>query len=179
MGHPCVEFVSMWMQHGTEMEADAVSFYELQSDEDTQPCGFFTNDDHTVGASPDRLVGDRGLLEIKCPSEPIHMSYLLRMGSVYEAYKLQVQGQLWLSGRDWVDVLSFHPELPPALIRMDRDQGCIDVLSKAVMDFSERLETASTMLEQKGWIKPKTEHKKPETNQDAIKNMRSILREIK
>src|SRR5262245_45091449 len=67
MGHPITENVSMWMKRGSEMEADAVAFYQLQTDSDTVPVGFITNDEGTIGASPDRLVGEEGLLEIKCP----------------------------------------------------------------------------------------------------------------
>ncbi len=106
------------MDRGSQMEADAVAFYELQRDCDTVKVGFITNDDGSVGASPDRLVGESGLLEIKVPSEAVHMSYLLGSGSAYEAYKVQMQGQLWVSGKAFNDSLSFHPELPPALLRI-------------------------------------------------------------
>ncbi len=140
MGHPITEAVSMWMERGSLQEKNAVSFYELQRDCDTVPCGFVTTDDGSVGASPDRLVGNGGLLEIKCPSEPIHMGYLLKSGSAYEAYKVQCQGQLWVTDREWVDVLSYHPELPYALVTIQRDQEFIDKLAAAVGAFSQVLE---------------------------------------
>src|SRR3990167_6408597 len=136
MGHPVTEYMSMWMQRGNQAEAEAVQFYELQRDADTIPAGFITNDEGTIGASPDRLVGDDGLLEIKVPSEYIHMSYLMKTGSHYEAYKVQVQGQLWVTGRQWVDVLSWHPELPPALVRIEPDVKFIELLAAAVTQFS-------------------------------------------
>jgi hypothetical protein len=155
MGHPVAEHISLWMQRGTELEAKAVSYYENVRDMDTVPVGFITNDAGTVGASPDRLVGDRGLLEIKVPSEHIHMSYLLKAGSAYDAYRVQVQGQLWISEKEWSDVVSWHPDLPPAMMRVERDEKFIDLLSKEVMEFSAALEECYRSLAAQGWVKPK------------------------
>jgi len=56
-------------------------------------------------------------LEIKIPAEHTHVSYLLKK-SVDQAYYPQIQGQLWIAERKWVDILSWHPEMPPALIRV-------------------------------------------------------------
>ena len=77
---------SGWMDRGSAMESDAVAFYEFQRSLDTVKVGFITNDAGTIGASPDRLVGDDGLLEIKCPSEAVHMGYLLH-GSLGEKHR--------------------------------------------------------------------------------------------
>src|SRR5439155_25787170 len=91
MGHPVTEFVSMWMQRGSQLEVDAVRFYELQREIETLPVGFITNNAATIGASPDRLVGGDGLLEIKASSEAVHMGYLLQEGTAYDEYKIQCQ----------------------------------------------------------------------------------------
>ena len=152
MGHPRVESVSMWMERGHELEQEAVDFYELMKEAETEPIGFIMNDAGTIGASPDRLVGEDGLLEIKCPSEAIHVSYLLKK-AVDQAYYPQIQGQLWISERAWVDILSFHPEMPPALVHVGRDEEFIEKLSNAVVDFSGRLEAYSKELVERGWIK--------------------------
>lgn len=144
---------SGWMDRGSAMESDAVAFYEFQRSLDTVKVGFITNDAGTIGASPDRLVGDEGLLEIKCPSEAVHMGYLLH-GSLGEKHKPQVQGQLWVTGRMWSDTLSYHPELPPALIRVERDNAYIAALSAAVEAFASSLAEATEMARVKGWIKP-------------------------
>ena len=153
MGHPRIEAVSTWMQRGNEMEAEAVAFYEAQRDLETVPVGFVTNDAETVGASPDRLVGEDGLLEIKVPSDPVHVSYLLKK-AVDQAYYPQVQGQLWITERKWADILSYHPEMPPALIRVERDEEFIKLLSEAVEEFSRLLEEAAADLTARGWILP-------------------------
>ena len=152
MNHPIVEAVSRWMDRGSEMEAEAVSYYELQRDCETVKIGFITNDKGTIGASPDRIVSDTGLLEIKSPSEPIHMMYLMQSGGAYDEYKPQVQGQLWIAEKEWADVLSYHPELPWSLTRIERDEPFIDLLKAAVTAFSNRLEELSIELQDKGWI---------------------------
>lgn len=152
MGHPIVEAVSRWMDRGSEMEAQAVAYYEFLRDLKTEKIGFITNNAGTIGASPDRLVGDDGLLEIKCPSEAVHVSYLLKK-AVDSAYYPQVQGQLWISGRKWLDIMSYHPEMPEALIRVERDDDYIGKLSGLVETFSLELERQTDELKKLGWIK--------------------------
>ncbi len=152
MGHPRIEYMSRWMDRGSQMEAEAVSFYELQRDCETVKVGFITNDEGTIGASPDRLVGDTGLLEIKVPSEAVHVSYLMQSGSAYDAYRVQTQGQLWIAEREWNDLLSYHPEMPPALIRVERDEKFIAQLSAAVSAFVEVLESQFALCVQRGWV---------------------------
>ena len=151
------EFVSLWAQRGSEDEIKAVKFYELQADIDTTPVGFVTNDAGTVGCSPDRLVGEVGLLEIKVPSPAVHMKYLLTASSAYEANKCQIQGQLWVSEREWVDVLSWHPRLPHALIRVQCDEAFIAKLASLVTAFSVELEKQYQVLLEKGWLKTSAE----------------------
>ncbi len=160
IGRPLVEHISFWMDRGLEMESEAVDFYQFQRDMETVKVGFITNDEGTIGASPDRLVGEEGLLEIKCPSEAVHVGYLLKK-SVDSAYYPQVQGQLWVSGRQWSDVLSYHPEMPPALIRVERDEKFIALLSKAVTEFSEQLEEMAVELKRRGWIGQQKEPRPP------------------
>lgn len=139
MGHPITEHVSFWMKRGSQMEADALLFYQMQRDIDTIPAGFVTNDAGDRGASPDRFVGNDGVLEIKCPSEGEHVSYLLQTGSHYSTYKVQVQGQLLICEREWADVLSYHPELPMSLARIYRDEPFIKLLSKELDNFCTEL----------------------------------------
>ena len=158
MQHPSFNFMSDWMARGKEMEERAVSYYELQKDIDTVPVGFITDNHRWVGASPDPLVGDTGLLEIKCPKDSTHVGYLLGGSSVLDAYRVQAMGQLWISGRDWTDVLSFHPEMPEALIRTERDEAFINLLEEAVLEFSAKLEAKALELAEKGWM-PKTDVK--------------------
>lgn len=141
MGRPLEEHVTLWMQRGKELEGEAVAWYEAQADFDTVAVGFITDDARTVGASPDRLVGEPGLLEIKAPKDSTHAEYLYcDSASVAKDHGPQIQGQLWISGREWVDIMSYHPCMRPALHRVQRDDAFIDALIDHVMAFSAELE---------------------------------------
>lgn len=172
MGHPVEDRgYSHWMDRGNDEEGRAVCFYEFQRDIETVKVGFITNDAGMIGCSPDRLVGEPGLLEIKVPSEAIHMGYLLQSGTAYEEYRVQVQGQLWVSGREWSDVLSWHPELPPALMRIERDENFISLLDVHVTAFSERLEAMFVELVGRGWAKEKPARPEPSLTDTLKKAM--------
>lgn len=136
---PLVEYMSFWMERGSQMEAEAVSYYEFQRDCEVERVGFVTNDEKTIGASPDRFVGEDGLLEIKCPAPDTHISYLL-FDPASKKYQQQIQGQLWITERKWVDVLSYYPGLPEALIRVERDEEYMESLAKLVTGFVGQLE---------------------------------------
>lgn len=152
LGRPEVEYVSTWMDRGSATEAEAIAYYELERDLDTVKVGFVTNDDKTIGASPDRFVGDEGLLEVKVPKPATHVAYLLKK-PVDAAYFPQVQGQLWVTGRKWLDILSFHPEMPNEIVRVERDEEYIAKLEALVTSFSEELEAKSRELAARGWIR--------------------------
>src|SRR5437773_4470451 len=136
LGAPIIEHVSWYMERGSQMEQEAIRYYELQSNSDTEPVGFVTNDAQTIGASPDRFVSSDGLLEVKCPAAWQHMSFLLNSGTVYDYCKIQALGQLWITERAWVDIMSYCPGLPPAIFRVERDEPFIEKLAAAVMAFS-------------------------------------------
>lgn len=175
MGHPIAEHISFWMQRGSEMEREALRYYEFQRDEETTEVGFITNDAGTIGASPDRLVGEDGLLEIKCPRDYVHVGYMLQSGKAYDEYKVQCQSQLWVTGRKWTDVLSYHPELPMALVRIERDDDFIELIEAAVTTFSLELERRWEELQARGWGRPA--QRKPEKS--ASDAMREALLEVK
>jgi len=129
------------MLRGTELEGDARRLYQFQRDVDVQQVGLCLTDDRRVGASPDALVGEDGGLELKSPTAKVQAHYL-RTGTVADTYKCQVQGCLWVCEREWWDVLAFHPEMPHSLIRVERDDEFIAVLSEYVMEFCDKLEAA-------------------------------------
>jgi len=147
LGRPTVEHVSWEMARGSQLEIQAIRWFEFQRDMDTEPVGFITNDAGTIGASPDRLVGSDGLLEVKCVNEGLHLQYLCQSGSCYEDHKIQCQGQLWIAQRAWVEVLAFHPHLPPALCHVERDEKFIAILEPAVLAFADELERLAKELE--------------------------------
>src|SRR5689334_11642806 len=86
------------MERGLIVEADAADWYEFDHDVTVQKIGFITDDNRTMGCSPDRLVGDEGLLEIKAPLPHTQVEYWIS-GEVHERFRPQLQGQLYISHR--------------------------------------------------------------------------------
>jgi hypothetical protein len=161
MGRPLDNFVTAWMERGHHMEEEAVRYYALQKDCDPVKVGFVTNDAGTVGASPDRLVGESGLLEIKCPSPGVHVQYLFHR-SPDKAHRPQMQGQLLVTGREWNDILSYYPGLPEALVRVEPDREYQALLREALEEFVKTLEGRYAELvdvigEPEGQVREKTE----------------------
>ena len=160
---PQTKAVTMWMQRGSEHEAEAVSYYEMARGVDTEVVGFCTNDEGTIGASPDRLVGEDGLLEIKVPSPAIHVGYLRSADGAGDDYRIQAMGQLWITGRQWVDIMSYNPGMPEALVRFERDEVFIGMLAGAVTEFTARLDAETARFRELGWIK----YPEPEQIEDS------------
>jgi len=140
MGHPPESFESEWMKRGTELEPQAREFYQFARDVDVEEVGLCLLDSGRAGASPDGLTPDGGL-EIKCPAPHTHVEYLTK-GKLPAAYVPQVQGQMWICERDRWDFLSFHPEMPPLLITVDRDEKFISTLSTLIDEMHDRIEQA-------------------------------------
>lgn len=143
-GQPAEEFCGNYhVDRGKELEPDAVSLYELIRDCSTEIIGFVTNDDKTIGCSPDRLIGDKGLLEIKCPAPHTHLKYFFE-GGIDTEYKPQIQGQLMITNRDWCDIMSYHPEMQPVIKRVKRDEEYILKLAAALdqlwININEKME---------------------------------------
>lgn len=148
LGVPMDAGSSGFMQRGQVMEKHAVNYYELQTEMDTEKVGLILRDDRRVGGSPDRLVGTVGGLEIKCPAAATHVGYMLDDAGI--GYKAQVQGLLWLTEREWWDTLSYHPDLPCALVRQQRDEDFIRVLAREVENFLGYLDECKEQLQKKG-----------------------------
>ena len=100
------------MERGTELEPQARAVYELIHDTKVEEVGMLKTDCGSIGISPDGLIGENGGIEIKCPKASTHVKYMLD-GVLPLTYKPQVMGSLWISGREWWDFMSFHPQLDP------------------------------------------------------------------
>lgn len=138
-----------YMARGNELEPHAAAFYAVHSDADPATVGFVLRDDRRVGCSPDRLVGADGLLEIKCPAPHTHVGYLLD-NCLPSKYRAQVQGQMLLTGRDWCDFLSYHPTMPPLLVRVERDDKFIAALSAEIDALLELMDKRLATLAARG-----------------------------
>lgn len=123
------------IHRGRELEPQAALAYEFEREVETQPIGFVTNDDGSVGISPDRLVGSDGLVEFKCPYPATHVLYFSQ--GFDKKYYPQVQGQLLYAEREWNDRVSYSDEMPIYVERTYRDEPFIKILAQAMKDFHE------------------------------------------
>lgn len=128
------DYSSRWMEHGQEQEDAAVQAFEFQMEIETRKVGFVLSDDGNMGCSPDRLVGDDAILEIKSPAPFTQLSYLLNK-SVADEYFVQIQFQLMLCERERGWVSSFHPKLPPIILPIERNEEFIKKLRAATATF--------------------------------------------
>lgn len=129
-------YTSPAMERGQIVEEEAASWYEFDREEVTQKIGFVTNNEATAGCSPDRLVGEAGLLEIKCPLPHVQVEYLLT-GKAPRHYMPQLQGQLMITEREWADILCWHDELPRTVVRVYREERFIALLAAEIRKFNE------------------------------------------
>lgn len=138
-GQPAPSFSNAAMQWGTDKEPEARDYYAFITGATVEQIAFVHHP--TVadsGASPDGLVGDDGLVEIKCPSTSTHIDTLL--GAVGPSkYMTQMQWQLACTGRKWCDFVSYDPRMPESMqlfvTRIERDDDVIAVLEKDVAEF--------------------------------------------
>jgi hypothetical protein len=120
------------MERGNEQEAEARAAYTFQSDVDPIEVGFIRNGEK--GCSPDSLIGEDGMLEIKTRNPRLQLELLLDQKLPSE-HKAQVQGQLWVAERKWCDFVSYCPGLKMVLIRVERDEEYIRALAEEVSRF--------------------------------------------
>lgn len=144
LGFPVHEVSSGFMERGSELEARAASAYELENDVETERVGFVLRDDQRSGCSPDRLVGDKGGVQIKCVSAHVHIGALL--GMEHEGHFAQVQGEMWVTEREWWDLMFYNPAMPSRTFRFVRDDDYIAALESAVPGFCDRLDAAERQL---------------------------------
>lgn len=136
-GDPMDHVTTYHMERGKIMEDEARDYYAFLKNVDPERVGFIRNGD--AGCSPDSLIGENGLLEIKT-ALPHLLIDRLRVNEFPPEHKAQCQGQLWITEREWVDIVVYWPKLPPFVQRAYRDDGYIANLAGAVAAFNEELQ---------------------------------------
>jgi len=137
------------MRWGTETEPQARAMYAVNNDfVDVKEVAFVEHNEQ-VGISPDGLIGDDGLLEIKCPNTTTQLKRAL--SDDYSAdYKAQIQMQLWVTEREWCDFLSFDPRLDCDAgylqQRVYRDEEYIEEMKVKVYAFVEKMNELINIL---------------------------------
>ena len=152
-------FSSPAMAWGTEREPEARAAYCFFRDASALECGFIEHPTVPMsGASPDGLVGDEGLVEIKCPNTATHIDTLLGK-SVPGKYRTQILWQLACTGRAWCDFVSYDPRLPETMSlfvqRIHRDEAAIAEMEREVTTFLTEVEDKVSALRSE--YEPQTE----------------------
>lgn len=142
-------FINDDMRRGIELEPAARFAYELTTDRMVQKVGLVLHPTMKAGASPDGLVGDDGLIEIKCPRTHAHIAYI-EGGKPPTKYLAQMGWQLVCTGRAWVDFVSYDPHMPEALqlfvARYQPDMDTLKQLERDVADFLSEVDEKVAFL---------------------------------
>jgi hypothetical protein len=137
-GAPANYYTNANMERGNAMEDEARKMYSLEENSDVEQVGFMTNNcgPHTVGASPDGLIGKSGMLEIKTQEPHLLIDRHRGNGDMHMA---QLQGCLWIAEREWIDLWVYWPKMKPWKQRVRRDENYIARLKVGVESFIEEL----------------------------------------
>ena len=150
-GQPVPTYQNDAMRRGIELEAEARDAYSFHVGCAVEECGFIAHDTLPhAGASPDGLIGDVGLVEIKCPANMEKHLDAIRSGDHATEYRWQLQHQMLVTGRAWVDAVSFDPRFPDglqlAITRVHRDEAAINELAIAIMAANQEVEAIVSEL---------------------------------
>lgn len=148
-GQPADTFKSADMATGTEREPVARAEYEALTGNFVTEVGFCLHDDFLCGVSPDGLIDHDGGVEIKCPKASTHAVYLA-IPAEPPCYTAQVQGCMWVTGRQWWDFVSYHPDFPEnarlIVRRVRRDPEYIERLEREVQSFSAEVQATVDLI---------------------------------
>lgn len=133
-------YINAAMQRGIDKEPEARKFYELIKGCKVKEAGIcYIDKKKQFSCSPDGFVGSDGLVEIKCPEIWTHVGYMVN-GGLYEDYFVQCQGQLFITRKKWVDVISYYPSLRPLIVRVKPDMTFITNLESSLHHFCRELD---------------------------------------
>ena len=138
-------YISPAMLEGIAREAESRRVYAMLREVEVEEVGFCIDDSGRYGCSPDGLIGEDGVLELKNPQGKAAVEYLVS-GTLPTAYVQQVQGQLLVTGREWCDFVSYYPGLPTLIVRVERDEGFISKLRDALEAFCDRLDEVCKVI---------------------------------
>lgn len=146
------EFTNSALDWGNEYETEALIAYEEMTLTEVESTGFVEYKGKNeflkkyVGGSPDGLVKEDGIVEVKCPyNSTVHIETMLSK-KVPTKYIPQVQGNLWLTGRKWCDFISYDPRVKKSeqrvvVVRMGFDPDYHKELESKLIEFSEKLDS--------------------------------------
>lgn len=142
-GKPLESISAKALQWGIDVEPFAREAYEFETGNSVQETGFILHPQYDfVGCSPDGLIGNKKGLEMKCPaSSAVHL--LRFFDGVPEEYIPQIQGSMWVTGREEWDFISFDPRVPEShqllIIPVKRDEVFISDLEEKILEAEEKV----------------------------------------
>jgi len=142
-GEPAEHFSNRHTERGHEVEPEARALYEFLTENELRQVGFIRNGDK--GASPDSLIGIDGMFEGKSRLPRLQADLLLA-DRVPPEHMPQLQGQLWVAEREWVDFMSYCKKMQPFIKRIYRDEEMIKRIAEAVRIFNNELNTMHAVL---------------------------------
>lgn len=139
------------MEWGTQTEPQARVAYEVETGNFVDQVPFI---DHPAikgfGCSPDGLVGNEGLIEIKCPNSATHWEYF-KSKEPPKKYWIQMQAQMAVTGRKWCDFVSFDPRMPNRsqllIVCVARDYEFITYMNAEIQQFLSEVEVEVKLME--------------------------------
>lgn len=142
---PMWSYSNEHMERGKAMEDEARDLYQMIAEVECEQVGFLRRGD--AGCSPDSLVGENGMLEIKTKLPHLQLDCIL-YDELPSEHRAQCQGQLWIAEREWVDFVSYWPGLPLFAKRVFRDEDYIARLAEAVRVFNAEMEETIAKIQQ-------------------------------
>lgn len=149
LGIPQPEVTAPSLEWGIDLEPVAREYYEFETfaKVEVPSEAFHLSSQLPVCGTPDGLIGSDGMVEIKCPYNVKNMLVVRSDFQAYfKTYAWQVQGYLWITGRNWCDFVVFDPRWPEELrlsvTRIDRDD-------KMIAELAERVELFAQLVEQR------------------------------
>jgi hypothetical protein len=151
-GRATDRFTTAAMQWGTEQEYSARNTYANVRRVHVDEVGFVAHDTLAAGCSPDGLIDWDGLIEIKCPwSSAVHVETWLH--GMPSEHMPQVQFQLWITGRDWCDFVSYDPRMPETLRlyveRIAKDAEFIERIDREARTFLAEVDAMTVSLQKR------------------------------
>jgi putative phage-type endonuclease len=143
------------MQRGNDLEPEARDFYAFEKDVIVTEVGMVIHPEHDhITCSPDGLVGDDGLVEIKCPASMAKMVSYLEKDAHAKEYQIQLQHQLLVTGREWVDIAGYDPRFPEGLqLAVCRVEADKQMQSEILTEIQSANEEVNALVEKLNQLK--------------------------
>lgn len=170
LGAPLAGFSSLDMDFGNILEDEAIPWFTFEHGVSIQRVGLITNDEGTIGCSPDGLIGEDGGLECKCPRADTHVGYLLA-GKVPSEYLIQVHAAMYVTGRAWWNFVSYHRRMPNLVLRIERDEEIMDKMDEALGEFLERFNEGWKRLVEINGSEPKRYAPKAQSEREFVSEL--------